>query len=202
MGIQERRDIEKKERKKKIMTAAITIIEQEGYEKLSIRKIADKIEYSPTMIYLYYKDKAEIIADMSEELYKKVMEGVIAFINENPSMPLDKLLHNVLHIFIKILCGEPEMAKAIMYRGADVIFSNDHTGETPDNPGIHMLDQILSKGISQETFRPGIENTSWMIVSALLGFTMSSIASQLYLLDHFDQLIDNYVELLMKGIMQ
>ena len=60
MGIKERRDVEKAEMKQKIMTAAIEIIEQEGYEKLSIRKIASRIEYSPTTIYLYYKDKAEI----------------------------------------------------------------------------------------------------------------------------------------------
>ncbi len=38
MGIKERRDVEKAEMKQKIMTAAIEIIEQEGYEKLSIRK--------------------------------------------------------------------------------------------------------------------------------------------------------------------
>ncbi|HBG13196.1 MAG TPA: TetR/AcrR family transcriptional regulator, partial [Clostridium sp.] len=45
MGIKERRDVEKEEMKKKIMDAAIEVIEQEGYEKLSIRKIAAKIEY-------------------------------------------------------------------------------------------------------------------------------------------------------------
>ena len=50
MGIKERRDVEKAEMKQKIMTAAIEIIEQEGYEKLSIRKIASRIEYSPTTI--------------------------------------------------------------------------------------------------------------------------------------------------------
>lgn len=56
------------------MNAAIDIIEQEGYEKLSVRKIAAKIEYSPTTIYLYYKDKSEIITDMSDELYNKFMD--------------------------------------------------------------------------------------------------------------------------------
>ena len=40
MSIKERRDTEKVEMKVKIRNAAIQIIEQEGYEKLSIRKIA------------------------------------------------------------------------------------------------------------------------------------------------------------------
>ena len=43
MSIKERRDTEKVEMKVKIRNAAIQIIEQEGYEKLSIRKIATKI---------------------------------------------------------------------------------------------------------------------------------------------------------------
>lgn len=43
MSIKERRDTEKVEMKVKIRNAAIQIIEQEGYENLSIRKIATKI---------------------------------------------------------------------------------------------------------------------------------------------------------------
>ena len=43
MSIKERRDTEKVEKKVKIRNAAIQIIEQEGYENLSIRKIATKI---------------------------------------------------------------------------------------------------------------------------------------------------------------
>ncbi|HBF4502931.1 TPA: helix-turn-helix transcriptional regulator, partial [Clostridioides difficile] len=51
MSIKERRKNEKEEMKKKIMDASIEIINQHGYENLSIRKIATKIEYSPTTIY-------------------------------------------------------------------------------------------------------------------------------------------------------
>ena len=83
MSIKERRDTEKVEMKVKIRNAAIQIIEQEGYEKLSIRKIATKIEYSPTTIYLYYKDKAGIITDMSDELYSNVLNDIVAILNED-----------------------------------------------------------------------------------------------------------------------
>ncbi len=201
MGIKERRDVEKEEMKKKIMDAAIEVIEQEGYEKLSIRKIAAKIEYSPTTIYLYYKDKAEIITDMSDQLYNKVMGDVVAVLNKEAAAPVDKQVHDILCVFIKGLCSEPEMVKAVMHSGINVIFANDNIGK-PTNPGIDMLDHLVSNGIAQKVFKPGIENNSWMIVSALLGFVLSSFGSRLYLLDNFHKHIDDFVEILMGGIRQ
>lgn len=202
MGIKERRDEEKAAMKKKIMNAAIDIIEQEGYEKLSIRKIAAKIEYSPTTIYLYYKDKAEIITDMSDELYTKVMGSVVAVINENTLLPIDKQVHDILRAFIKGLCSEPEMVKAIMFSGINVIYANNSADEKPSNSGIDMLDNLISDGITQKIFRPNIESNAWMIVSALLGFVLSSIGNQLYLLNDFNKHIDAFVEILMGGIKQ
>jgi len=201
MGIKERRDVEKEEMKKKIMDAAIEVIEQEGYEKLSIRKIAAKIEYSPTTIYLYYKDKAEIITDMSDQLYNKVMGDVVAVLNKEAAAPVDKQVHDILCVFIKGLCSEPEMVKAVMHSGINVIFANDKIGK-PTNPGIDMLDHLVSNGIAQKVFKPGIENNSWMIVSALLGFVLSSFGSRLYLLDNFHKHIDDFVEILMGGFRQ
>lgn len=200
MGIKERRVIEKKQMKIKIMLAAIEIIEQEGYEKLSIRKIATKIEYSPTTIYLYYKDKAEIIADMSEKLYVQVTEHITTYIDQHNTLDLREQIHDILHIFITSLCDESEMVKAIMYSGVAVVFTNDSIAETPSNPGIVMFDEFLSNGIQQNIFKPNIANNSWMIISSLLGFVMSAIGSKLNQLDNFENLIDNYVEMLIKGI--
>ena len=194
MSIKERRDTEKVEMKVKIRNAAIQIIEQEGYEKLSIRKIATKIEYSPTTIYLYYKDKAGIITDMSDELYSNVLNDT--------ALSRDKKIHEIMRAFIMGLCGEPEMVKAIMYSGINVIFANDSDNSTPNNPGISMLDNIFAVGIAQNVFKPNIANTSWMIISALLGFTISSIENQLHLTDNFNQLVDDFVQILLGGILQ
>lgn len=201
MGIKERRDVEKAEMKNKIKDAAIGLIEQEGYEKLSIRKIAAKIEYSPTTIYLYYKDKAEIITDMSDELYKKI-ENNAAIINDNAALSIDQRVFRILNIFVMSLCGEPEMAKAVMYSGTNFIFANECKEDKPSNSGIAMLDNLLADGIAQKVLKPNVANASWMIISALIGFVMSAIENQLYKLDNFEQLVRDYVEILMGGIRQ
>ncbi|MGL6200724.1 MAG: TetR/AcrR family transcriptional regulator [Lachnospiraceae bacterium] len=200
MSIKERRNLEKAEMKRKIMDAAIEIINQDGYENLSIRKIAVKIEYSPTTIYLYYKDKAQIITDMSNELYSRIVKDVTDFTNENTLLSIDKQVKEALLVFIRSLSGKPEMAKAVMYSGKNVIFANENT--VPTNLGIEMLNKMLSTGIEQKTFRSNAANTSWMITSALLGFVMSVVENQIYLSENFNQVADDFVEILMGGIMR
>lgn len=61
MGISERKEREKEDLRKAILEAARTVFLEKGFDQTSIRSIAQKIEYSPTTIYLYFKDKNEIL---------------------------------------------------------------------------------------------------------------------------------------------
>lgn len=74
MGISERKERDKQEMRKNIISAAMHMFTHEGYENASIRKIADKIEYSPATIYLYYKDKDELLYDVQAECFGKLVE--------------------------------------------------------------------------------------------------------------------------------
>jgi AcrR family transcriptional regulator len=74
MGITERKERDKQEMRKNIIDAAMHMFTQEGYENASIRKIADKIEYSPATIYLYYKDKDELLYDVQGECFSELVE--------------------------------------------------------------------------------------------------------------------------------
>ena len=67
MAIQERKAREKEQLRRQILDAARELFVTEGYENVSMRKIADKIEYSPTTIYLYFKDKAELLSAVCRE---------------------------------------------------------------------------------------------------------------------------------------
>jgi AcrR family transcriptional regulator len=67
MGISERKERGKEDLKKRILNAARELFIQKGFEETSIRNIAEKIEYSPTTIYLYYKDKDAIFHALHSE---------------------------------------------------------------------------------------------------------------------------------------
>src|SRR5258708_26948793 len=90
MGVQEGRDREKARIREEILDAARTLFVKEGYEHVSMRKIAEKVEYAPGTIYLYFQDKAEILERLCEETFSKLAQKIHA-INTDPSNPLDGL---------------------------------------------------------------------------------------------------------------
>lgn len=78
MGVKERRERERETLRQEILDAASEMFASEGYQNVSMRKLADKIEYSPTTIYLYFKDKNDLLAQICEEtfamLYREITE--------------------------------------------------------------------------------------------------------------------------------
>jgi AcrR family transcriptional regulator len=64
MGVLERREREKQELRQQILDVARELFAREGYESVTMRKIAEAIEYSPTAIYLYFKDKEQLLNEL------------------------------------------------------------------------------------------------------------------------------------------
>jgi AcrR family transcriptional regulator len=67
MGTTERRTKERENLRRTILDAARELFVAHGFEAVSMRKIADRIDYSPTAIYLYFKDKDAILDTLIEE---------------------------------------------------------------------------------------------------------------------------------------
>ncbi|MDB5284907.1 MAG: TetR family transcriptional regulator [Bacteroidota bacterium] len=105
MGIVERKERDKQEMRDKIVEAATRMFLEDGYEKTSIRNIAEKIEYSPATIYLYFKDKDELfyaIHGIGFEMLLKEMETVAGI--KNPI----KRLREIGVIYINFALKNPE----------------------------------------------------------------------------------------------
>lgn len=73
MGVSDRKEREKEEMRSKILDAAKALFLEKGFEKTSIRNIADKIEYSPGTIYLYFKDKNELFYELHILAFQQLM---------------------------------------------------------------------------------------------------------------------------------
>ena len=82
MTIAKRKERQKEELKAKILQTAKELFMEKGFEETSIRNIAEKIDYSPTTIYLYFKDKDDIFYALRREgfvllnQYFRVLEHV------------------------------------------------------------------------------------------------------------------------------
>ncbi len=67
MGIRERQSRARETVRRSILHAARTLFLAEGYGNVSMRKIADQIEYSPGAIYSYFASKEDIFFALAEE---------------------------------------------------------------------------------------------------------------------------------------
>jgi AcrR family transcriptional regulator len=70
MGIKERQERDREAVRRSILDAARELFVTEGYRNVSIRKIAEKIEYSPAAIYGYFPSKDDIFYALAEEGFR------------------------------------------------------------------------------------------------------------------------------------
>src|SRR2546426_11617054 len=70
MGIKERHERDREAVRRAILDAARELFVTEGYQNVSIRKIAERIEYSPAAIYGYFPSKDDIFFALAEEGFR------------------------------------------------------------------------------------------------------------------------------------
>ena len=76
MGITERRQRQKEEVKAKILSTAWQMVKDDGWEAVSIRKIADAIEYSVPVIYDHFENKEAILWEFAKEGFRMLSKKI------------------------------------------------------------------------------------------------------------------------------
>src|ERR1700712_2703940 len=77
MGITERKIRQKEEVYSSILRASWKIVEKEGWQALSIRKIAEAIEYSAPVIYDHFENKEAILLEFTKQGFKLLNERLL-----------------------------------------------------------------------------------------------------------------------------
>ena len=73
MGVKDRRARQKTLLRQQILDAARDLLVRDGYEKLSMRRVAERIDYSPTAIYLHFTDKQDLVFSLCDETFAKLV---------------------------------------------------------------------------------------------------------------------------------
>jgi len=126
MGIAERKEKQKLEIRKQILEASMKLFVEEGFSNVSIRRIADIIEYSPTTIYLYFKDKDEIFYNLHEMGFLKLQEMNKNLDDiHNPLLRLHKMGENYIQFgienseFYDLMFIQPEPMEKLTEMGCE-----------------------------------------------------------------------------------
>lgn len=89
MGITERREREREEVRRKILEAARELFTTLGYERVTMRAIAEAIEYSPTTIYNHFEDKNALVDALCDQDFGRLLASLAGA--ELPADPVERI---------------------------------------------------------------------------------------------------------------
>jgi AcrR family transcriptional regulator len=125
MSSSQRRERERQELRQSILTAARTIAAKDGWQAVTIRKVADAIEYTPPVIYEYFDSKDDLLLALLIEGCRLLTHG-LQQAQTGDASPEDLLLQ-VAHAYWHFAFTAPELYQ-VMHGLGGVPFG---TAETP-----------------------------------------------------------------------
>lgn len=199
MGVKERRTREKEQLRHRILSAARELFVTEGYESVSMRKIADMIEYSPTTIYLYYKDKADLLDSVCKETLLNLL-NTLDLLRKDKSDPVETLRRSG-RAYVEFGLKYPQDYKlAFVVRPQfqkGLGLQEGSVGEKVFN----YLSTMVSECIRQKKFRQvDVETTGQALWSAVHGVTLLLIDFPDFPWTEKDKLIDMVIHTMIEGL--
>lgn len=208
MGIAERKDREKLETREKILDAARELFVNEGYEGVSMRKVAQKIEYSPTAIYVYFQDKEQLFLELCHCDYRRLAEsfGMLAQIPD-PVERLRKIGHaymqfgleNPNHYRMMFMTSHPPVPEGI---------ENEMGKGNPEEDAYAFLVQTVREALRASAFRPEltdadlIAQTLWAGVHGVISLQIAKSDDPWVPWHSFETRAESVITGLLKGLLK
>ena len=178
MGVQERRLRERSETRDKILDAARELFITEGYEGVSMRKVAEKIEYSPTAIYVHFADKQELFKELCMQDFSKLAE---IFQSSAGLDPIDRLRH-IGHTYIGFGIQYPNHYKLMFMTAHPVVEPCDEEKEIKGNPEMDAyaflkftVQEAIDRGLLREELHDAelVSQTLWAAVHGVISLQIA-----------------------------
>lgn len=197
MGITERKEKQKQEIRKMILEASLKLFMEQGFENVSIRKIADLIEYSPTTVYLYFKDKNEILFNLHEQGFQKMAEyNSDLWTIKNPVVRLAKMgeyylqfgLENPAYYELMFILKAPMEALESLDSNCEWKSGDQALGKLKDT-----IRECMDKGLIEQGDVDAVAMAIWSMVHGMVSLAIR---------DRFDKLVprDQMVQMMNKSL--
>ena len=150
MGSKERILRQKEETRSNILKAAREIVQEEGWQGLSMRKIADKIEYTAPIIYEYFSNKEAILQELTCKGFGILTKELLAAKEESEDPAVQ--LENMWLVYWNFARTNKEMYQ-LMY-GVEMTCCAQRTSET-DAPYV-LITNVIAKLMDSDTPKPDV----------------------------------------------
>ena len=175
MGTRERREREREEVRTMILDAARELFVAEGYEAVTMRKVADRIEYSATAIYFHFKDKEALLRQLCEADFLKLAAQFarIAKVKD----PVERL-RKTGHAYLDFAAEFPNHYRLMFMTPTPPIPLEEHTEIRHGNPeedSYAFLRSIVDECLATGRFRKGLKDAE--LISQTIWATVHGVAA-------------------------
>src|SRR5438445_4456022 len=179
MGVKERREREKSETRDKILDAARELFISEGYEGVSMRKVAEKIEYSPTAIYVHFDDKEDLFHELCHQDFARLAE-----VFQSAALPLNPVerLRYIGRTYVDFGVRYPNHYKLMFMTPHPITELDERDHEVKGNPEVDayaFLKLTVQQGIDGGYFRDDLKDadlisqTVWAAVHGVIALSIA-----------------------------
>jgi AcrR family transcriptional regulator len=164
MGITERRERAREEIRTRILDAARELFDSEGYEHVTMRRIAEAIEYSPTTIYNHFEDKDDLVRALCEDDFSRLLE---VFREEEPPADPVEWIRRLARAYARFGLELPNHYR-FMFMTAHK--REDHGPLSPGNQSYETLRMAVGRAIQTGQFRKAdVDTVSQVLWASLHG---------------------------------
>jgi AcrR family transcriptional regulator len=163
MSAKSRREEQKAELRGMILEAAREVFVREGHEQVSMRKLAEKIEYSPGTIYLHFSSKEDLLNCLVEESFGRLAETLEKTRRDDPV----ETLRCGLRAYVNFGLRHPNH-----YHFAFMVRPEANRSDYKPHRAFEYLRQCVRDCIEANRFRPvDPETTAQLLWATVHGIT-------------------------------
>ena len=124
MGIAERKGRERVERESRIVAAARVIAQREGWDAVTIRRLADEIEFSQPVLYSHFENRDAIVAAVAVEGFREITVALREAANGSTGR---SALKNVAVAYLTFALRHPALYEAMFVLPTNLRFAEAET---------------------------------------------------------------------------
>ena len=125
MGTAERKVRDRAEREQRIVAAARVIAEREGWDAVTIRRLADEIEYSQPVLYSHFENRTAIVAAVAVEGFRELTQALREAAGGSRGNAL--ALQSVALAYLDFALRKPALYEAMFVLPTDLLFARSET---------------------------------------------------------------------------
>jgi AcrR family transcriptional regulator len=152
VGVKERKQRERAEVREKILDAALDFFATEGHEGVTMRALADAIEYTPPVIYAHFRDKDAIIRELCNRQLRTLAKSFATI--AGVADPVDRL-RGIGRLYVDFAVDHPSHFRFMFLTAHPLPLDEDdnlHRGD-PQEDAYAFLKQTVEAAIASGQLR-------------------------------------------------